>query len=108
MEIQEAIIKKKKSKENKMKDLKKASKKMEEFFHKKLVVMEFIEKINKDKGDLQNELIDLVKKAKSFQLSSKSRSMDTQIVELEKKFEDVNNKKNVFEKELKKLGAFFK
>tara|TARA_Y100000310_G_scaffold255534_1_gene263032 strand:- start:25249 stop:26391 length:1143 start_codon:yes stop_codon:yes gene_type:complete len=107
-ELQETIIKKIASKENKMKDVKEASKKMKAFFNKKLGVMNFIEKINKDRDDLQNELIDLVKKARSFQLSSKSRNTGNQIIELEKKFKDVNDKKKVFEKELKKLGAFFK
>jgi len=81
---------------------------MKEFFKKKLGVMSFIENVNKDTNDLQNELIALIKKAKSFQLSSKSADIGSQIAGFEKKFKEVDTKKNLFEKKLKKMGAFFR
>ena len=107
-ELQAAIIKKIESKEKKLKGAKSASKKMKEFFKKKLGVMSFIEKVNKDTNDLQNELIALIKKARSFQLSSSSANLGSQIEGLEKKFKEVDTKKNLFERELKKINTFFR
>lgn len=107
-ELQEAVIGKIESKEKKLSKAKEASKKMKEFFRKKMGVLDIIEKVNKDRNDLERELIDLIKKAKSFQLSSKSRDVGMEIVDLEKKFKDVDDKKKAFEQELKKLGMFFK
>ncbi len=107
-ELQEAVIDKIESKEKKLSKAKKASKKMKEFFNKKMGVLGLIEKVNKDRNDLERELIELIRKAKSFQLSSKSRDVGMEIEGLEKKFKDVDDKKKAFEQELKKLGAFFK
>ncbi len=106
-EIQDKIVEKIMSKEKKLKGVKEASQKMEAFFKKKLGVLGLIEKVNKDRNDLQNELIGLIKKAKSFQLSSKSRDTGTQVLELEKRFKEVDSKKKLFEEELKKVGSFF-
>jgi len=107
-ELQEAVIGKIESKEKKLGKAKEASNKMKEFFKKKIGVLGLIEKVNKDRNDLERELIELIRKAKSFQLSSKSSDMGSEISELEKKFKNVDDKKNVFEAELKKLGVFFK
>jgi hypothetical protein len=107
-DLQGTIIKKIQSKEKKLKSASTASKKLDTFFKKKLGVMDFIEKVNKDRNDLQNELIGLIKKAKSFQLSSNSADMGNQILDLEKKFREVDNKKKLFEEELKKMNVFFK
>ena len=70
--------------------------------------MSFIEKVNKDGNDLQNELIGLIRKARSFQLSSKSSDLGNEIAGLEKKFKEVDDKKNIFEKEIRKISAFFR
>src|SRR3989338_4697209 len=107
-ELQQAVISKIESKEKKLSKAKEASKKMKEFFKKKMGVFDIIEKVNWDRNDLERELIELIKKAKSFRLSSKSRDIGTEIVDLEKKFKDVDDKKKAFEQELKKLGVFFK
>ena len=107
-ELQGAVIGKIESKEKKLGKAKKASKKMKEFFKKKMGVLDIIEKVNKDRNDLERELIGLIRKAKSFQLSSKSRDVGTEIVDLEKRFNDVDEKKKAFEQELKKIGVFFK
>jgi len=107
-ELQGAVISKIEAKEKKLRKAKQASQKMKDFFKKKMGVLDLIEKVNKDRNDLERELIDLIKKAKSFQLSSKSRDVGTEIIGLEKKFKDVDDKKKAFEQELKKLGVFFK
>ena len=107
-ELQETIIEKIESKEKKFSKAKEASKKMKEFFKKKMGALDLIEKVNQDRNDLERELIELIRKAKSFQLSSKSRDVGTEIVDLEKKFKEVDEKKKAFEQELKKLEGFFK
>src|SRR3989338_4797706 len=106
--LQDIIIKKITSQENKLSGVKKASKQMKALFNKKLGVLNIFEKVNNDRNDLQKELIELIKKAKSFQLSSKSADVGNQIVDLEKKFKDVDDKKKLFEKELKQLGSALK
>ncbi|MFH0867872.1 MAG: hypothetical protein V1831_01035 [Candidatus Woesearchaeota archaeon] len=105
--LQSTIIQKIMAKEKKMKGAKKVSQKMRAFFKKKLGVLDLLDKINKDRNLLENELIDLIKKSKSFQLSSNSGDTASQIEGLEKKFNEVDQKKKVFEKELKKLNTFF-
>jgi len=106
-ELQAAIIKKIETKEKNLKGAKNASKIMRNFFKNKLGVLNLIERINKDRNDLENELIALIKKAKSFQLTSKSMDLGSQIISLEKKFKGVDEKKKIFEKELKQLSLFF-
>ena len=108
MNLQTTIINKIKTKEENLKGAKNASIKMKAFFKNKLGVMDFIEKVNKDRNDLRNELIGLIKKAKAFQLSSKSDDLGEQMVDLENKFKEVDTKKGLFEKELKKISTFFK
>jgi len=107
-QLQDAIINKIISKEKKLGGVKEASKKIKSLFKERVDVINFIEKINKDKNDLQDELIALIKKAKSFQLSSKSADIGKDMLDIEKKFTEVNNKKNIFEKELKRLRTFLK
>ncbi|MEK6876887.1 MAG: hypothetical protein AABX63_05705, partial [Nanoarchaeota archaeon] len=106
--IQDRVVSKILSKEKKLKGFKNASKKLKDFFNKKLGVLSLIEKVNLDRNELEKELIELIKKAKSFQLSSKSADVGAQITDMEKKFKDVDKKKAVFEGEVKELNSFFK
>jgi len=107
-ELQKRIIKKIEDKEKKLKGVKNASSRLKELFRKKMDIMSLIEKVNKDRNDLQKELVDLVKKAKSFQLSSSKGDVGSQMLDMEKKFNEVDEKKKSFEKELKKLGPLLK
>ncbi|MBI2135343.1 hypothetical protein HYU09_05100 [Candidatus Woesearchaeota archaeon] len=107
-DLQERIVKKIEDKEKKLKGVKKASGRLKELFRKRMDIMNLIEKVNKDRNDLEKELIELVKKAKSFQLSSSKGDVGGQMVDMEKKFNEVNEKKKSFEKELKKLGPMLK
>ena len=107
-ELQDKIIEKIVVKEKKLIGVKKASEKMKKLFKRKLGVLDVIEKVNKDRNALQKELIALIKKAKSFQLSSKSADIGKEMDDLEKKFKEVDVKKKFFEKELKNLSSFFK
>ena len=107
-ELQNRVIEKIAGKEKKLKGVKKASKKIKELFKKRMGIMNLIERMNKDRNVLQKELIALIRKAKSFELSSKSANIGNQIVNIEKKFKEVDTKKKFFEKEVKKLNTFFK
>ncbi|HJN57258.1 MAG: hypothetical protein QF436_00910 [Candidatus Woesearchaeota archaeon] len=107
-ELQNRVIEKIAGKEKKLKGVKKASKKIKELFKKRMGIMNLIERMNKDRNVLQKELIALIRKAKSFELSSKSANIGDQIVNIEKKFKEVDTKKKFFEKEVKKLNTFFK
>jgi seryl-tRNA synthetase len=102
------VIEKIAEKEKKLKGVKKASKKIKELFKKRMGIMNLIERMNKDRNVLQKELIALIRKAKSFELSSKNANIGDQIVNIEKKFKEVDTKKKFFEKEVKKLNTFFK
>jgi len=77
-------------------------------FEKKLGALDLIYRVNKDRDELEKDLMDLIKKAKSFQLTMKKGDISKDMVELEKKFSEVNKKKGVFEDELKRLTSFFK
>ena len=107
-ELQDRVINKMKEKERKLKGAKKVSKKVRELFNKKMGIIGLVEKVNKDRNDLQKELIDLIRKAKSFQLSSKSLDIGVQIGDIGKKFKEVDEKKKTFEKELEKLSLYLK
>lgn len=107
-ETQDNILKKMAEKEKKFDVAKKVSKKFERFFDKKMKVIELIDEINKSRDILEKDLIGLVKKAKSFQLSSESVDIGKEMLELENKFKEVDKKKGLFEKEFKKLNIIFK
>ena len=107
-ETQDNILKKMAEKEENFAAAKKVAKKFEKFFDTKMRVISLIDEVNKSRDILEKDLMELVKKAKSFQLSSKSVDIGKQMLDLENKFEEVNKKKGVFEKEFKKLNIIFK
>jgi len=107
-ELQERIIKKIEDKEKKLKGAKKASMRIKDLFKRKMGIINLIEKVNKDRNDLQKEFVELVKKAKSFQLSSSKGDIENQMLDMEKKFNQVDNKKKFFERELKRLSSLLK
>src|SRR3989344_1340181 len=83
-------------------------KKIEDFFEKRLTVMNLIDKVNKDRNELEKTLMELIKKAKSFELTAKNGNLGKEMVELENKFNEVDKRKSMFHDELKKLVSFFK
>ena len=89
-------------------DAREATKKVNEFFEKKLEVVDMIDRVNQDRDELEKNLIGLIKKAKSFQLTAKSGDVGSEMIELEKKFIEVDKSKSFFEAELKKLASFFR
>ena len=82
--------------------------KVKNFFEKKLAVVNLVDKVNNDRDELEKTLVELIKKAKSFQLSAKSKDVGKDMVDLEKKFEGVDKKRAQFESEMKELSSFSK
>ena len=105
LELQKEVTKKIEEKEKTLKSTKGISDKFKEFFDKKMRTEELVNKVNEDRDELEKVLISLIKKAKSFQLSSKSSKAGDQIVELENKFNEIDEKKGLFEEELRKLTS---
>ncbi len=107
-QLQEDILKKIAEKEKKFQVAGKSSKKIKKFLDRKVEIGSLIDKLNQDKTSLEKELIELIKKAKSFNLASKSGDIGKQMLELEKKFGEVDKKKSVLEKQFRKLSSIFK
>ncbi len=105
IELQDKIAEKLTQNRKNVKDVKK---RVYDFFDKKLAIVNLVDKVNKDRDELEKSLVELIKKSKAFQLTAKSGDIGKQMVDLEKKFSEVDKKKNSFEEELKKLNLFFK
>ena len=108
IELQENIIKRIAEKKKTAVNADKITKKVNDFFAKKMAVVNLVDKVNKDRNELEKSLIELIKKAKSFQLAGRRGDTGKEMLDLEKKFDEVNKKKGVFEGELKKIASFFK
>lgn len=108
IELQNQIIKKIAENQKNASRTEEITKKVNTFLEKKMVVANLVDKVNKDRDELEKSLIELIKKAKSFQLSAKSGDFSKEMIDLEKKFREVEKKKSLFEVELKKFGSFFK
>ena len=106
--LQKRIVEKIAKKREDVDNVKGITKKVEDFFNRKLAVINLVDKINKDRDELEKSLIELIRKAKSFQLSARKGDVGKDMVDLEKKFEEVDDKKEVFEQELKQFTTFFK
>jgi len=108
LKLQDKIIQKISQKEEKLEKVKIVSSKFKKFFGNKMKVLNLIDKLNQDRDVLENELISLVNKAKSFQLTSKSVEIGKRMLDLERKFGEVDKKKKIFEEEYKKLEKHLK
>ena len=107
IELQDRILKKISENEKSVSNAKTITGKFKNLFEKKLMAMDLIYKVNKDRDELEKNLMELIKKAKGFQLTMKRGDVGKEMIELEKKFSEVDKKKGVFENELKKLISIF-
>ncbi|MBN2111627.1 hypothetical protein JW707_00860 [Candidatus Woesearchaeota archaeon] len=112
LELQDSILQKVKKKkeeiESRIAEGKGATKKFKDFFEKKGEVELMIRKISEHKNDLEKELIQLIQKAKAFNLASRSKEADSHIPDIKKKFEHIEKSKTKFEGELRKLANLLK
>lgn len=106
--LEKSILEKIRIKEKKMQLAKDSSEKFKKFFDEKIRVINLIDDVNKERDLLQKDLLELIKKAKSFHLTSKSKDLTKDMLALEKKFNEVDEKKVRFEKDFKKLNMLFK
>lgn len=108
LELQDKIVRKIAQKQQSIANVRDVTKKVEDFFRKKLAVVNLVDRVNKDRDDLEKSLIELIKKAKSFQLTASKGDVGRQMIELEKKFTEVDKKKAQFEQELGEFSSVFK
>ena len=84
------------------------SDKFNKFFEKRMETSDLIEKINSDRNNIRKELNDFISKAKAFSILSHSTDIQNQIDIMEKGFKEIDQKKNIFEEEIKKLCSLIK
>ena len=87
---------------------KRLSDRFKKFFEKKMETTNLIEKINDDRNSLRKELNEFITRASAFSISSHSADIQKQINIMEKKFKEIDSKKNIFEKEISKLCSLIK
>lgn len=108
LELQDRIVKKITQKQKNVASVREIADKVKNFFEKKMAVVNLVEKVNRDRDELEKTLVELIKKAKSFQLSAKGSDVGKNMVEMEKKFDEVDKKRAQFESEMKELSSFSK
>ena len=79
------------------------SKKGRQFLSKKLYIANHLNKMNRDRQDLEKNVAVLVEKAKSFKFNSKNVNMDKHISSLSEEFESLDKKRASFDSRLKKF-----
>ena len=80
----------------------------EKFFEKKTEVENLIAGIEKERDDLIQEHKVLEKKALAFDLATKSKTVTSQVKDLEKEMENVNKRRGKFKQDLEKLIKLIK
>lgn len=108
LELQDRIVKKITQKQKNVASVREIADKVKNFFEKKMAVVNLVEKVNRDRDELEKTLVEMIKKAKSFQLSAKGSDVGKNMVEMEKKFDEVDKKRAQFESEMKELSSFSK
>ncbi len=108
LDLQDQVLKKISENEKRASNAKDLTKRFKVIFEKRVGALDLIYKVNKDRDELEKNLMELIRKAKSFQLTMKKGDVSKEMIELEKKFSEVNQKKSIFEEELKKLTSFFR
>ena len=103
-DLQQEVLKKIGGKDGK----RKASARLKGFFQEKMKVSMLVEKLNEDRGKLEKDLGELIKKAKAFQLTSKGKELDKEVKDIEGKFQEMEKRKGIFEEEFRKLGKLIR
>jgi chromosome segregation ATPase len=107
LRIQNEMIEKIKSRYDKMKayegESAEAVKQLSGFFERRKRAGEVIAELNKSEESMRAELVDLILKAKTFDLAVKDSDMNSHIKDLESKFKQFDSKKNAFAAEIAEL-----
>jgi len=79
------------------------AKRFETFFDKRAKTESTIKELEKSKTEMKEELNDLIKKAKAFDIAAKGSDTNVHIKELEGKFQTFDKKRGAFAEQLEKL-----
>src|SRR3989338_8912094 len=82
IEIQDRILKRIEKNENNVAKAKNITQKFKSMFEKKLGALDLIYKVNKDRDELENGLVELIKKAKTFELTMKKGNIGKEMIEI--------------------------
>jgi len=91
-----------------MDDSEKIAEKFKVFLKQKSNIESLLDKVDKEKESLSEELVALIKKAHAFDLVSKKSDVKKYMTELNKKFKDIEKKRNNFKTELGRLVGLIK
>jgi len=89
-------------------DSQKVAARFKNFFEKKTQVDSMLNNVDKQKNELKEELAQLIKKAHAFDLAAKSSNVKKYMVELNKKFKEIESKRSSFKREIDKLVSLIK
>jgi chromosome segregation ATPase len=107
LRIQDEIVSKVKQRRDSMQSFQGQSdeiaKRFEAFFQKRAKTETTIKDLEKSKQEMKEELNDLIRKAKAFDLAAKGADTNAHIRGLETKFQEFDKKKSVFAQKLEKL-----
>lgn len=79
------------------------AKKINSFFENKLLIPNLVDKLSKDRNKLRQRLIEFIKKAKTLEVAQKKEKVVSQIIDLEKEFEELNKNRSAFENGVRRL-----
>ncbi len=77
-----------------------------QFFEEKNRLGELISALNADRDILRKDFLDLQKKAKAVNLAEPSQELTQKISEIEKKFKDITERRELFQKKVQELLGF--
>ncbi|HIH24489.1 TPA: hypothetical protein HA251_05630 [Candidatus Woesearchaeota archaeon] len=105
--IQDDILKKVKERRDKVQAFDGQSeeilRRFEQFFEKRARTEDTIKTLEKAKLEMKEELGDLIRKAKAFDLASKGADVNTHVKELEGKFKEFDRKRATFTQQIEHL-----
>jgi len=107
-EVLKKVIEGRKKIKSDVEDSHKVAEKFKVFFSQKTQIDTMLAKVDKQRNDIKEELGDLIKKAHAFDLAAKSSNVKKYMTELNKKFKEIESKRNGFKRELDKLVAMIR
>ncbi|MBU1850239.1 MAG: hypothetical protein KKH40_05925 [Nanoarchaeota archaeon] len=110
--VQKVILEKIKKKESAISEYIKESalisKNFKEFFDRKMRTEQLLKKIDEDKDKMEIELKELINKAKTFNIIASSSNVKKHVEELQKHYEQINQKKQLLKNKIIRLMEIIK
>ncbi len=91
-----------------MDDSEKVAGKFKTFLKQKSEIENMLEKVDRQKDSLSEEMVGLIRKAQAFDLASKKSDVKKYMTELNKKFKEIESKRDTLKNELSKLVRVIK